>query len=397
MCNEKGIKLPWDEIAELLDPKATGGATVQHLAKLRVKLQEQGKSVPPPLRRPTAAAQQSFPNGDAGERKWVPAGTAASGSQERLRSQPQKRSYKEESDVEYDDEEDGEYHPHPAKRSALGKSGGTSKSRAGKNQGGEIGGTTGSSGAPWSSLATHIHEPESSSRNPKGKGRATSFGGRGRSEMDFMQPPPKDPVENIPRRKLPVVLKISPSFCSKKFPDGLSQWPSGVSGPSNYDRRDEPEESGPEAFPDTDEEMNDEEYHPVVGQIDDDAEHAGEDHTDVAAADAEGQYRQDGGEAALQTFGNSGTGIGHMDSSDPVNRNSSGIQTSQWQYYPDPMSTMSTMNTQTSDLTLTTPSGSTLPAFQPVMDFTEFESSYIDWGDDGGILGNGSRFDGLYE
>ena len=51
MCNEKGMKIPWDLIAEKLDPKASEGAIIQHLAKLRTHLLADGHNVPPPLRR----------------------------------------------------------------------------------------------------------------------------------------------------------------------------------------------------------------------------------------------------------------------------------------------------------------------------------------------------------
>lgn len=51
VCNAQGIKLPWKEIAEVMGPKFSEGAIIQHLAKLRLRRLNEGKKVPPPLRR----------------------------------------------------------------------------------------------------------------------------------------------------------------------------------------------------------------------------------------------------------------------------------------------------------------------------------------------------------
>ncbi|KAL2412721.1 hypothetical protein ABEF95_005199 [Exophiala dermatitidis] len=48
---EAGIKLPWQRVAELMGPKFSEGAIVQHLAKLRSIMASEGIPVPPPLRR----------------------------------------------------------------------------------------------------------------------------------------------------------------------------------------------------------------------------------------------------------------------------------------------------------------------------------------------------------
>ena len=50
-CNDKGVKLPWDEVGESMQKPVSGGAIIQHLAKLRQRLAAQGFRVPPPLRR----------------------------------------------------------------------------------------------------------------------------------------------------------------------------------------------------------------------------------------------------------------------------------------------------------------------------------------------------------
>ena len=51
ICNQKAIKLPWDEVGSQLGGTITGGAIVQHLAKLRAKRVELGLPVPEPLKR----------------------------------------------------------------------------------------------------------------------------------------------------------------------------------------------------------------------------------------------------------------------------------------------------------------------------------------------------------
>nr|KMM67309.1 hypothetical protein CPAG_03644 [Coccidioides posadasii RMSCC 3488] len=50
-CNAAGIKIPWGNVATLMGNNITEGAIVQHLAKLRARMEEEGIRVPPPLRR----------------------------------------------------------------------------------------------------------------------------------------------------------------------------------------------------------------------------------------------------------------------------------------------------------------------------------------------------------
>ena len=47
----KGIKIPWDEVGAKLGPTITEGAIVQHLAKLRTRLENEGIKVTPALQR----------------------------------------------------------------------------------------------------------------------------------------------------------------------------------------------------------------------------------------------------------------------------------------------------------------------------------------------------------
>lgn len=51
VCSQEGIKIPWDSVAAVMADNVTGGAIVQHLAKLRARMVEQGIAVPPPLKR----------------------------------------------------------------------------------------------------------------------------------------------------------------------------------------------------------------------------------------------------------------------------------------------------------------------------------------------------------
>ncbi|KAJ5143940.1 uncharacterized protein N7515_002727 [Penicillium bovifimosum] len=57
-CNKEGVKVPWERVAEIMGPKFTEGAIVQHLAKLRTTREGQGKPVPPPLKRSAALANR---------------------------------------------------------------------------------------------------------------------------------------------------------------------------------------------------------------------------------------------------------------------------------------------------------------------------------------------------
>ena len=55
-CNHAGVKIPWDKVATAMGEKFTEGAIVQHLSKLRLRREADGKAVPPPLRRSVSSA-----------------------------------------------------------------------------------------------------------------------------------------------------------------------------------------------------------------------------------------------------------------------------------------------------------------------------------------------------
>lgn len=68
-CNKTGTKIPWKETAEVLGPKFTEGAIVQHLSKLRTKRDELNKPCPPPLKR---AAGSTSKNGMERKKTLLP-------------------------------------------------------------------------------------------------------------------------------------------------------------------------------------------------------------------------------------------------------------------------------------------------------------------------------------
>ena len=58
-CNHTGLAIPWNDIGTLMGPKITGGAVIQHLAKMRTRMIAQNLSVPPPLKRGGGSARIS--------------------------------------------------------------------------------------------------------------------------------------------------------------------------------------------------------------------------------------------------------------------------------------------------------------------------------------------------
>ena len=58
-CAHSGIKIPWEKVAKMMGDKFSEGAIIQHLAKLRLKMEELGIGVPPPLKRGGVASDAS--------------------------------------------------------------------------------------------------------------------------------------------------------------------------------------------------------------------------------------------------------------------------------------------------------------------------------------------------
>ena len=73
-CNLVGVAIPWTEIGAIMGEGITGGAVIQHLAKLRARMIAQGLSVPPPLRRGGGGSRIStaFSGGFKGKVKATP-------------------------------------------------------------------------------------------------------------------------------------------------------------------------------------------------------------------------------------------------------------------------------------------------------------------------------------
>ena len=113
VCSREGIAIPWDGVGAVLDSRITGGAIVQHLAKLRLRLQDTDAPVPPALRR-TGGAQRGIPprTDQAKPGKSAPAS----------RSVNKRKKIDDDSEGEMDDDPDGEYGKPPPKRiNKLGK------------------------------------------------------------------------------------------------------------------------------------------------------------------------------------------------------------------------------------------------------------------------------------
>ena len=72
VCNEKGIKLPWDEVGEAMEKQVSGGAIIQHIAKIRQRLAAMGAEVPPPLRRGGVGSASTSTSVAAGHRISTP-------------------------------------------------------------------------------------------------------------------------------------------------------------------------------------------------------------------------------------------------------------------------------------------------------------------------------------
>ena len=104
VCNNHGIRIPWDKVAETLGHHATEGAIVQHLAKLRTRRIAAGKDVPPPLRRggngPGTASGTAGTTGNAGTGSATTAITGSKAKSSRKRKAEEVDSDEFESELE---------------------------------------------------------------------------------------------------------------------------------------------------------------------------------------------------------------------------------------------------------------------------------------------------------
>lgn len=98
-CNVKGIKLPWDlvatEISRGLSSSTTDSAIIQHLAKFRIRMVQQGLSVPPPL---TRGGSNNPPAAHVGQGSTAAAPTNAGSARRNTKSTGRKSKSKQEVD-----------------------------------------------------------------------------------------------------------------------------------------------------------------------------------------------------------------------------------------------------------------------------------------------------------
>ncbi|KAM5456382.1 hypothetical protein MaudCBS49596_001405 [Microsporum audouinii] len=97
-CNKHGVRVPWGEVANMMQNNITDGAIVQHLAKLRTRMVEAGMEVPPPLRR----AAGSLPKSPEVVED-LPAPNPVAGGKTNFRKKGAKRSLYDSGDESFDD------------------------------------------------------------------------------------------------------------------------------------------------------------------------------------------------------------------------------------------------------------------------------------------------------
>ncbi len=135
-CNYSSLNVPWDDIGRIMGEGITGGAVIQHLAKLRARMIAQGLSVPPPLRRGGGGPRIATAASRVSKAKATPAkGGKARATQNMTKSTPAKpkktgkkaapgSDESEEEDDDWKDEDsDADYGERPAKRAKSGARG----------------------------------------------------------------------------------------------------------------------------------------------------------------------------------------------------------------------------------------------------------------------------------
>lgn len=123
-CNAVGLAVPWNDIGSIMGDQISGGAVIQHLAKLRIRMVEQGLSVPPPLRRGGHGARistsaTSHTKANATPAKISKANNAAPKKTKKGAKKVDPGSDDSEEDGDgwvNDDDSDAEYGERPAKR-----------------------------------------------------------------------------------------------------------------------------------------------------------------------------------------------------------------------------------------------------------------------------------------
>src|SRR5436305_1573619 len=106
-CNEAGVRIPWDDVAlkmcEIVgEDKFTGGAIIQHLSKLRSKMESHELKVTPPLRRGLLINAPSKIYAPGNKRKGWPRTVKTSNSSTARLERSKARNLKSEEDDDDD-------------------------------------------------------------------------------------------------------------------------------------------------------------------------------------------------------------------------------------------------------------------------------------------------------
>jgi hypothetical protein len=109
-CNEAGVRIPWDDVAlkmcEMVgEDKFTGGAIIQHLSRLRSKMESHALKVPPPIRRGLIANAPSKIYAPGNKRKGGP--NTAKNTKSRTARPKRSKARKLKSENEDNDDSEG--------------------------------------------------------------------------------------------------------------------------------------------------------------------------------------------------------------------------------------------------------------------------------------------------
>ena len=131
-ANRAGIALPWEKIGARMDEQITGGAVIQHLAKMRARLVEQGEPVPPSLRRgggtsraPTNTTSVTTMVKHSPNKKATPSKSKSAKSKKASKKASPGSDDSDEDDDWMQDESDADYGQSPTKRAKRTAKGAT--------------------------------------------------------------------------------------------------------------------------------------------------------------------------------------------------------------------------------------------------------------------------------
>ncbi|KAI9665259.1 MAG: hypothetical protein M1829_005797 [Trizodia sp. TS-e1964] len=241
VCNESAIKIPWDRAAEVLsdlvDGTITEGAIVQHLAKLRLRLDEEGAKITPPLRKggsrisfhrkalrtQETPTKQKLTRAETLNKKAVEVVEAAPecdyGSTEKKSKAESAKSKKRGALENWKRWVDAtEKMPLPAK-GKKDKKGATKRKRAAS--------IISASGSEF------LDSPSKKIRGNKKNKNFTKDEEDTKENFDYFNDDETESEGEKNRRPGIVVLKLSlASYTSNKYPEGLKTWPAGETDPS---------------------------------------------------------------------------------------------------------------------------------------------------------------------